>query len=162
MITTVTNIDYLIPTLRLHLGDIDSASYRYIDDWLRTALVTSVKVMQRWWTNRYLVDSITYDISRSSTGVFSFNEPPIIQDRDERPIILMASILVRGGQLEANSWNVGSWKDAEISVSTIESSRAKQFGYGLDWEELQLYIKPPTKQLFGATRISFSSPNDVE
>jgi hypothetical protein len=153
-IDTATNLDYLIPVLRLHLGDTDAASYRYIDGWLRVALVTGVKSLQRWWSGRYLVDATTYDVSRSTTYTFTQETPPIIQDMDERPVILMASILVKSGQLEANSWNAGSWKDAEIAVSNIEGSRAKQFGYGMDWDELKMYILPPTRRLSGALRIA--------
>jgi hypothetical protein len=140
--------------LRLHLGDTDPATYRYIDGWLRVALVTGVKSLQRWWGSRYLVDPTTFDVTRSASFSFTETDPPIIQDMDERPVILMASILIKGGQLEANSWNVGSWKDAEISVSNIEGSKAKQFGYGMDWDELKMYILPPTKRLSGALRIA--------
>lgn len=153
-ITTPTNIDYLIETLRFQLGDTEITTQRYTDDWLRTALVTSLKALQRWWSNKYIIDSTTYEVSRNPDVEFQYDAPNIIQDRDERPVILMASILVKGGQLEANSWNVGSWKDAEISVSTIESGRAKEFSLKMDWEELQGYISSPKKQLFGAVRLS--------
>ena len=152
-IETTINTDYLLPTLRLHLGDITPATYRYVDGWLRVALVSGVKALQRWWGDRYLVDDAN-DVYRSSTYVFTYEEPPLIQDMDERPLILMASILIKSGQLESNSWNVGSWKDAEIAVSNIEGSRSKQFGYGMDWEELKMYVLPPTKRLSGALRIA--------
>jgi len=154
------NLDYLLPDLRLHLGDTDPLTYRYIDGWLRVALVSGVKALQRWWGDRYLVDSTTYAVSRSTDSDFLYVEPNVIQDRDERPLILMASILIKSGQLEANSWNTGSWKDAEIAVSNIEGSRAKQFGIGMDWEELKLYILPPTKRLSQALRIAHPSTEE--
>lgn len=159
-IDTVTNLDYLLPVLRFHLGDTDPASYRYVDGWLRVALVSGVKAMQRWWGDRYLVDATTHDVSRSTAYDFTYDEPPIIQDKDERPLILMSSILVKSGQLESNSWNVGSWKDAEIAVSNIEGNRAKQFGLGMDWEELKGYILPPTKKLAQALRIAHPSTEE--
>lgn len=159
-IDTEINLDYLLPVLRLHLGDTDPATYRYVDGWLRVALVSGVKAMQRWWKNRYLVDATTYEVTRNADVEFTYSEPPIIEDRDERPLILMASILIKSGQLESNSWNVGSWKDAEIAVSTIEGSKAKQFGLGMDWEELKLYILPPTKKLATALRISHPSTEE--
>lgn len=71
-IDTVINIDYLIPTLRLHLGDTDPAAYRYIDGWLRVALVTGVKSLQRWWGARYLVDATTFDVTRSDAFSFTY------------------------------------------------------------------------------------------
>lgn len=159
-IDTVTNLDYLLPTLRQHLGDTDVLTYRYMDGWLRAALVTGVKSMQRWWGNRYLINPDTYDVIRNTDVEFDFVAPPIIQDRDERPIILMSSILVKSGQLESNSWNVGSWKDAEIAVSTIEGNKAKEFGYGMDWRELEMYLLPPTKRLATALRIPHPSTEE--
>ena len=153
-IVYVTNLDYLLPALRLHLGDTDPATYRYIDSWLRIALVSAVKALQRWWGAKYLVDDTTLAVSRSTDYIFDFDEPPLIMDSDERPLILMASILIKSGSLESNSWNVGSWKDAEIAVSNIEGSRAKQFGIGMDWDELKSYILPPTKRLSTALRIA--------
>jgi hypothetical protein len=154
------SIDYLLPTLRLHLGDITPATYRYTDDWLRIALISGIKALQRWWGERYLVDNTTLDVSRGTTYEFILNEPPIIQTLDERPVILMASILVKTGQLESNSWNVGSWRDAEIAVSNIESNKAKEFGVTMDWEELKGYMLPPTKKLSGALRIYHPSTEE--
>jgi len=159
-IDVAINIDYLLPTLRLHLGDTDPASYKYIDGWLRVALVSGVKALQRWWGDRYLIDATTYDVVRGTNYTFLYTNPPIIQDMDERPLILMSSLLVKTGQLESNSWNVGSWKDAEIAVSNIEGSRAKQFGVGMDWDELKMYILPPTKKLSQALRIQHPSTEE--
>ncbi len=156
----MTNIDYLLPELRLHLGDITPATYKYLDEWLQVALISGVKAMQRWWGLRYLVDSTDTTVSRGDTYTFLQEDPPLIQSMDERPIILMASILVKSGSLESNSWNVGSWKDAEIAVSNIEGSRSKQFGIGLDWEELKMYILSPTKRLSGALRIAHPSTDE--
>jgi len=154
------NIDYLLPTLRLHLGDTDPASYRYVDGWLRVALVSGIKSLQRWWGLRYLINSTTNDVERGTSYDFIHADPPIIQDSDERPVILMSSVLVKSGQLESNSWNVGSWKDAEIAVSNIEGNRAKMFGVGMDWDELKMYILPPTKRLSSALRISHPSEEE--
>lgn len=144
----------MMPAFRLHLGDINPASYRYIDDWLHVALESAVKALQRWWGDKYLfVEDGRHLIRNPNYTNFIEDEPPTIQDRDQRIIILMASILVKSGQLEANSWNVGSWKDAEIAVSNIETGRSKEFSMKLDWEELKSYLLPPTKRLAGALRV---------
>ena len=151
----------LINVLRLHLGDTDSATYRYMDEWLMVALETAIKALQRWWGDRYIFNTTGDYVLRNPTYTgFTMTSPPEIQDRDIRPIILMASILVKSGSLEANSWNVGSWRDAEIAVSNIEGNKAKQFGIGLDWEELKMYILPPTKRLSTALRIAPPSTED--
>lgn len=154
------NLDYLLPALRLHLGDTVPATYRYTDEWLVVALTSGVKAMQRWWGDRYLIDVTTGDVERGTSYTFLYEDPPIVQDADERPLILMSSILVKSGQLESNSWNVGSWKDAEIAVSNIEGNKAKMFGVGLDWEELKMYILPPTKKLSAAIRIAHPSTEE--
>lgn len=153
-IPVATSLDYLIPELRLHLGDIVPSAYRYTDEWLRTALVASVKDLQRWWKSRYTVNTSTYVVSRSPDHDFEFSSPPVVQTKDEKPIILMASIIIKGGSLEANSWNVGSWRDAEFSVSNIEGNKAKESSYAADWKALTDLIKPPTKQLTAGGRQS--------
>lgn len=160
MIETVLNIDYLLPVLRMHLGDTDPLTYRYVDGWLRVALVSGIKSLQRWWGDRYLINYTTNDVERGTSYTFLYEDPPIIQDVDERPIILMSAILVKTGQLESNSWNVGSWKDAEIAVSNIEGNKAKMFGANMDWEELKMYILPPTRRLSNALRIAHPSTEE--
>ena len=153
-IAVVTDLDYLLPALRLHLGDMDSTSYRYIDGWLRVSLVSSLKALGRWWGDRYLIDESDYSVTRNAdrADFFEFDSPPVIMHRDERPIILMASVLIKSGSLENNSWSVSSWKDAEISVSTIASARSKEFSYGMDWDELMGIMKSPQKKLWGGYR----------
>jgi hypothetical protein len=145
-LNTATNYDYLIDALRLHLGDTNPASYRYLDEWLRTALMYSIKTLQRWWNYKYLIDS-NYDIYRNPNISFLFPEPPIIQTVDERPIVLMASIIIKQGALENSSWATGSWKDYEISYSNIESGKMKEFSLKSDWDELTSLIKQPSKRL---------------
>jgi len=151
-IETATDLDYLIPSLRLHLGDIDSASYRYLDGWLRVALVDGLKELERWWSSRYYINTTTYAVTRNSSSTYVVASPPIIETRDEKPIILMASLMIKSGSLEANSWNTGSWRDAEFSVSNIEGSKSKQASFKSDWEALTSIMKPPTKRPFPAQR----------
>lgn len=151
----------LMGELRLHLGDMIPSTYRYTDEWLSVALESAVMALQRWWGDKYIFETVGGPIIRNPDNIdFVADSPPIIQDRDRRPIILMASILVKSGQLESNSWSVGSWKDAEIAVSTIEGSKAKQFGLGMDWEELKSYLLPPTKKLAMGLRIPHPSTEE--
>ena len=153
-IDIVTDLDYLLPSLRLHLGDIDSTTYRYTDGWLRVALVSGLKTLGRWWGDRYLINESDYSVTRNAdkADYFEFDSPPVIQHRDERPIILMSSVLIKSGSLEANSWNVASWKDAEIAVSNIATAKSKEFGYKMDWDELLDIMKIPQKRLWGGYR----------
>lgn len=153
-IETPINLDYLIPSLRLHLHDIDSTAYRYTDGWLRVSLVTAVISLQRWWSNKYLVDS-TYNVYRNDLWTYTMAEPEVIQQFDETPVILMASFLIKSGVLESNSWSIGSWRDAEYAVSNIESGRIKDAGLMRDWNMLLMYMKPPQKRLNPGSRVSF-------
>jgi len=157
-----TTVDYLIPDLRLHLGDTDPSSYRYMDKWLSTALVTGIKALGRWWKFKYLVNN-NNEIYRGS-GKFYFPSPPVIEMSDERIIILMASIIIKGGSLEENSWNVATWRDAEIYYSSTEGSKAKEASLLRDMEELNDLLVPPTKRLAGTKKGSLPGflGNDYE
>lgn len=145
-ITQSTNLDYLLDFLRLQLGDTCAPNYRYLDEWLRTALIMAVKISGRWLNNKYLLDT-DYNVYRNTEALFYFEEPPIIEDRDERVIILLASIITKQGSLENNAWNVGSWKDAEIAYSNIESGKELVKSIERDWNELKDLVKIPTKRL---------------
>lgn len=153
-IEVVTDLDYLIPDLRWRLGDIDSTSYRYTDSWLRVALVSALKALQRWWGIRYVIDETDYTITRYADSDFVNAEPPVIQQQDETPIVLMAAIMTREGSLENSAWSTGSWKDAEVSVSNIEGGRIRESGLQRLWDELMFYIQPPTRRLTGVIRSS--------
>jgi len=145
-VLATTNLDYLIDQLRLHLGDINHLSYRYLDEWLRTSLMYSVKSLQRWWNFKYLIDE-NYNVYRNPNQQYLFPSPPIIQQSDEQAIILMASIITKGGSLEANAWNVGSWRDAELAYSNIEGAKQKDASIKRDLELLYELVAPPRKRL---------------
>jgi len=147
MIDFSVNYDYLITDLRQHLGDTNPASYRYLDSWLRSALYASIKALQRRWNFKYTINSTTYNVERNPNWSYLYPEPPTIEQADDRAIVLQAAIIVKEGSLEGNSWNVGSWKDAEISYSNIEGSRSKEGSIERDIKELDSILKPPQKRL---------------
>jgi hypothetical protein len=138
---------YMIPRLRLYVGDINPALYRYTDEWLTTALEASISFLSAWWYNKYLldVDGLVY----RNTNVTSFLdlEPPVIQADDEWPIILAAAIILLEGSLENASWSIASWKDYEISYTNLESGRLKDSRINRMWDDLKDYLLPPTKRL---------------
>lgn len=160
-ILTPTNVDYLIDKLRLHLGDINPATYRYLDEWLRTAIIGAVEKLERWWNYKYLVNDTTYNVYRNTeTCSFTLAEPPVIEQFDKDIIILMASIIIKQGDLQNSSWTFGSWKDAEISYSNIEGSKSKEGSIERDWLELTSLIKPPQKQLANSKKSSLPGYKD--
>lgn len=149
-----TNLDYLLPLLRFKLGDIDSSNYRYIDEWLLLALVAAVEALATRWNFKYLLEisDTTYNIARNPNTTYLISSPPLIQQGDERPIILMASILVKEGSMENASWSFGSWRDAEISYSNIESSKAKDASLQKDLDELDDILGKPRDRLAQAKK----------
>lgn len=156
MIETPVNLDYLLPNLRLWIGDIDSTAYRYTTPWLRTALVGSVKALRAWWFDKYLIDNDTYNVSRNTDRAFLFEyaEPPIIDHRDIYPVIIMASIIIKSGSLQNAAWDLATWRDAEIYYSNTESGKQLNDSLKRDWDLLQNYLKPPQKRLAGTRKRS--------
>lgn len=117
-IDQVTDLDYLIGSLRAHIGDITSP-FTYSDGFLRRLLVDAIKGLYDRWNKRYTIDS-NYIVSRTGNWTYFDSAPPTIQIADELPIILAASITLRSGILNI-SWNsIGSWRDDEISSSNIQ------------------------------------------
>ncbi len=151
-----TNISYLLPYLRLEIGDIDSTNYRYTDEWLDIALVQSIKSLQRWWRNRYLVDETNLIVSRGADSTFVQAEPPVIDASDEMPIILMAAFLVKEGSLENSAWSTVTWRDAEYYVSNVEGGRMRDTSLQRTWDRLLMYLKPPQKRLHAGVREPFN------
>lgn len=144
--TETTDLSYLLPRLRLKLGDINPEAYRYLDEWLVLALVASVESLQRWWNYKYLVDDDDL-VYRNPNITFLFPEPPVIERGDNYIIILMTSVIIKSGDLQNFSWSLGSWRDAEISYSNIEGGKSKTELIKRDWDELMSLITSPTKKL---------------
>src|SRR6185369_1684062 len=138
-----SNLDYLIPVLRLELGDINPLAYRYTDEWLSIALVSSIIALQRWWDNKYLVDDTNTVVSRNPALIFTLAEPPIIQTSDETPVVLMAVFILKDGSLENSAWNTTTWRDAEYYVYNVEGSKLRDAGLKRTWDRLLMYLKPP-------------------
>jgi hypothetical protein len=154
-----TTLEELIPTLRLKLGDINSASYRYLDEWLLSSLVAAVTALSRWWSNKYTSDDFG-NVTRSTVYTsWETVAPPTIQVKDQWIIILMAAIIIKSGQLENLSWSLGNWRDSELSYSNLEQSRTKDAGLQRDWNELYDYLKPPIKRGAIPLRINWSDPS---
>src|ERR1035437_10086876 len=119
-------VDYLIPYLRLRLGDLTPATYRYLDEWLSSALIASVRILGRYWGFKYFVDDSGLVSRNSNCYTFAFEENlGIIEGQDEDIIVLKAAIIVLEGNLENSAWSISSWKDSEISFSNLEQSRSR-------------------------------------
>jgi hypothetical protein len=142
------DITYLIPYLRLRIGDTDPTTYRYLDEWLSSALIASVRVLGRYWKYKYLITDLGLVSRNSLYNDFVFSEDyGIIEGQDEDIIILKAAIIILEGNLETSAWNIASWKDSEISYSNLEQSRSRNTNLDRFKSDLNDLITAPTKRL---------------
>jgi hypothetical protein len=162
-------LDYLLGALRMHLGDVTSP-YQFSDGFLRKSLVDAFKSLDKRWQRRYdivpsgtlesgisVVSGIDYNyygIARTMDYVFTDVEPPVIQVEDERPIVLMAAIVIKRGLLQKNALDFGSWRDDEISFSNIEGGKALQESLKLDVSELESILPSRARKLARASKQS--------
>jgi hypothetical protein len=159
---TTYDLDNLIPTLRLKIGDTTPATYRYTDEWLSVALVSGADLLGKWMNFKYLLDDSNLIYRNTNWSGFIFDEDTygVIEPGDSMIFVIMAAIIILEGSLENSAWDYVSWKDAEISFSNLESSRARSRILEMLWDELLYNIKPPTKRL--ARAIKNSLPGYLE
>lgn len=163
-----TTLDYLLLELRMIIGDTSIATQRYLDDWLLKALILAVKLSGRYLSDKYIFTKVEIDpvnlpgvfvevVQRNplKANVFRFPvEEGVIEKRDEPVILILAAICVLEGSLENSAWNIGSWKDAEVSFSNIESGRMKTDNLKRLYDQLHDLTLPPTKRLATPTKNS--------
>ncbi len=153
-IETETSLDYLIPQVRILLGDTTESSYRYSDAYVRTALVAGLNAISPRWKYRYNIND-SYEVSRNHTFLtFTDAEPPVIQRFDEFPICLMASILMKSGAIQESSWEVGSWADDEIRYSNIQAASSRDESLARDIAMLEAILPSRGKKLSGTMKQS--------
>lgn len=157
----------LIPELRLRIGDINPALYRYTDVWLLVSLKVGIKLLSKWWNFKYLLDS-NENVIRNPSGYFIFEETSdgvvggVFEPGDDQAVIIMAALVTLSGSLENSAWDFGSWRDAEISYSNIESSKNRRDTIKALWEELTSTLKAPQKRLARALKGSLPGYLDNE
>ncbi len=145
-----TTLDYLIPELRFRIGDIDPATYRYLDQWLLIALIVAVKKFYKYYNPpKYFIDASNVVTRNPASLRFTTDETVegTIETVDEPILVLLAAIGTVGGSLESSAWSIVSWKDAEISFNNNESGRLQSDVLKGWQQELNDLIKAPMKRL---------------
>lgn len=139
---------YLIPQLRLKIGDMNPAAYRYTDASLETSLEMAVSYLGKWMGFKYLLDSLN-DVYRNPLKLefFTLAEPPVIEMGDDQSFVLMAAYILLEGSLENSAWDTVSWRDAEIAYSNLEGSRTRNDNLKRLWAEIMASLTPPGKRL---------------
>jgi hypothetical protein len=145
---TYTDLDYLIPSLRRFLGDIDPDDYTFSKELLRNSLLDAVKVLGRRWRRKYKVDS-EGNISRNSKRTFKESAPPTIEFADEAPIVVQAAIIIKSAELKNSTWDLQSWRDDEIQYSNLGAGRTARDMLDRDEELLDELLNG---KLYGTSR----------
>lgn len=135
---TSSNLDYLLPALRLQVGD--PAGTVFSDSLLLTGLVNGVKMLASRWNSKYLIDA-NNDVYRNTAVTFTYASPPIVEQQDEIAIILAASILVRRSAITSSSSAFTNWSTPDLSYSNVQSSKALLDLLKSDEEALNLFFK---------------------
>jgi len=155
------DLSNLIPELRLKLGESDATKYKYTDEWLDVSLIAAVKLLSKWWNFKYLLDS-NNNVTRNPRLTYLFDEDSygVLEQGDDQIIIIYAAIITAEGELEKNAWDLGSWKDAEISFSNIQSGKTSDDILIRWYNELKSYLVPPNKRLLKAQKYSLPGYKD--
>lgn len=148
-ISICTELLDIVPSLRVYLGD-SEIPYEFSNSLLLEALVEACKGLMHYWNFKYLIDNNDC-VSRNPGHTYSIISPPIIQYSDEYAFILLAAIIIKMAKLTDTFWDIGAWKDDEISHSMYKGGTALGKNIRKDWKELQYWLR---KRLYGTNRQS--------
>lgn len=173
MITTPTNLDYLIPFVRVRMGDISSPP-QYSDPFIRTALVNAIPSLSQKWTWKYFIYTSSlnrggnlvetpagiveltplpneYDIVRNPAATFTMSPPPVIEQNDESIIVLAATILLRRALLASSTSVFTNWSTPDFSYSNVASAKTMIEALTAEQQELderlRVYATPRKRAL---------------
>lgn len=151
MITSSTNVDYLIDSVRLRLGDFDGTTYSEV--LIRTAIISAVKFLQKRWRSKYqvvssgtytgnnesapsgyaqasTVDGIAYiplglrlnDTYRNPFVTFTQDPPLVVEQNDEDAIVLATAYIVHLAKLTNSSSAFVSWSTEDIRFTNTTAA----------------------------------------
>ena len=168
-ITGTTDLDGLIPSLRVHLWDIGTPPV-YSDGFLKYALIAGLKTLMPRWNSRYIPSynaaTDNWDVTRNPQEGFPLPPPPVVMYGDERLIVLAAAIMLKSGKVYTSSFDTVSWKDDEVSYSNATGGKMSEASLLRDVDELNGYLPLRGKRLAQAKKqslLGFRSPgNDFE
>ena len=156
-ITATSSADYLIPTLRMHLWDLDEPP-TYSSGFLRLGILNGIKLLMPRWNYRYapsyVASTNNWDIVRSTADTFAQTDPPRIMYGDERPIILAAAIAIKSGFVFSSSVGTVAWRDEEVSYSNITGGKLVEGDLMRDIYELNKLVPERRQRLAQAKKQS--------
>jgi hypothetical protein len=152
-ITEPTNLDYLMPNVRVEIGDFTGTVFS--DEMVRTSLTYGIMYLQSKWASKYqafwdriviepqpddvpagfVYANTTHGRAYIPSGLaqgsafrnpfleFQQDSPPTIQSEDEGIIIIAATYLLRGSQYSSSASAFVSWSTEDIRYSNLGSER---------------------------------------
>jgi hypothetical protein len=151
MITSSTNVDYLVDSVRLRLGDFEGTVYS--QTLIRTAIISAIKFLQKRWKSKYqvvssgtytgdntnapsgyaqasTVDGIAYiplglnlnDAYRNPFVTFTQDRPPVVEQNDEDAIVLATAYIVHLAKLTNSSSTFVSWSTEDIRFTNTTAA----------------------------------------
>jgi hypothetical protein len=134
------NLLDLVPALRRHLGHYVNTGET--DSQLAAYIADGVEALSFRWSRQYIVTQIP---------PLSFSVEPTIAPKDKRPIILMASIIYKMGNLQ-----LAGFRDQDFSY---DPQQGRQNPLQMDIEELARFLpiyrlaRPVTSPLRGYNNV---------
>lgn len=135
------NLLDLVPAFKRHLGQYQD-TIKDTDSTLAAYLADSIEALQFRWSRTYVISSIAPN---------SYSVEPTITSKDKRPIILMASIIYKMGNLQ-----LAGFKDQDFSY---DPQQGRQNPIQVDVEELARFL--PIYRLAKAKTAALRGYNNV-
>jgi hypothetical protein len=154
---TSSNLDYLLPALRLQVGDPNETVFS--ESLLLTGLVNGVKMLGSRWGSKYLIDS-NNDVYRNTAVSFTYNSPPVVEQQDEIAIVLAASVLVRRSALTSSASAFTNWSTPDLTFSNVQASKTLLDLLKSDEEQLNMFFKGKLGKTVKQT-IGIAYPEDL-
>jgi len=171
LITYPVNIEYLVDDVRLRVGDIPKKLYSdtvirsaliagvkmlqrrwhnrylvYTDEMLVTPTPAGtpagyVVVNTPEGTSTIASGFVTGDVFRNPFEIFAGLQSTVIDQQDEWPVILAASVMLANARISSNVDTFQNWSDGEYSFSNVASARALDSMLDRDARLLDEYFK---------------------
>jgi hypothetical protein len=132
----MSNISYLLPSLKLMYGDIDST--KFSDTIYEQALISGGRFLSKPFANKYIV-SID-NITRNTTSFIFESDTPYIESQDELGFLLAALVILHQIPI-LGAANFGSWKTPDLEVNNINIGKTYTALYMNAWTALQDFLK---------------------
>ncbi len=133
----MSNVDYLVPSLQIMMGDLTGTAYS--ESIYKAALVAGVRYLSRPLGNKYRV--VNDDVVRNTEDFTFENATPYIENEDELGVLLAAIFILRMVPFTGSNAFVGSWKTPDLELSTVQGNKSNLALYQQAWAALQEYLK---------------------